>query len=42
MIAKCHSMIYALYRYLEADNDEKLAPSLPLMNLHKRASFLQR
>jgi hypothetical protein len=42
MIAKFHSMIYALYRYLEADDNEKLAPSLPLMNLHKRASFLQR
>ncbi len=42
MIAKFHSMIYALYRYLEADDNEKLAPSLPLMNMHKRASFLQR
>jgi hypothetical protein len=35
-------MIYALYQYLEADNNEKLAPSLPLINMHKRASFLQR
>jgi hypothetical protein len=42
MIAKFHSMIYALYRYLEADDNQKLAPSLPLMNVHKRASFLQR
>jgi hypothetical protein len=34
-------MIYALYQYLEADDNEKLVPSLPLVNMHKCASFLQ-
>jgi hypothetical protein len=34
-------MIHALYRYLEAGDNEKLVPSLPLIHMHKRASFLQ-
>jgi hypothetical protein len=35
-------MIHALYQYLEVDNNNKLAPSLPLIHIHKRALFLQR